>query len=230
MMWRIVQIEENVIGRGGSVGESRLRDQDNTADSTKAALRNLFIIFLSSWQAYLCIDLLRNYFSVRFQDINRCFSCRHRNTFCAYSCIYWRSVLVRNSGISSSDCRERHFLVHYRPSSLIFRQIYHRSTSFPSKYTIESMVYCSHLPNLVRVTKNKQEDLSQSETAKYFEWIMIATIGLTAIGIYILPNHKSFNLRRNCQKNSLYFGKQLHMYFASRYGLLKFFRLQCFKI
>ena len=106
---------------------------------------------------------------------------------------------MRNSGISSSDCRERHFLVHYRPSSLIFRQIYHRSTSFPSKYTIESMVYCSNLPNLVRVTKNKQEDLSQSETAKYFEWIIIATIGLTAIGIYILPNHKSFNLRRNCQ-------------------------------
>ena len=75
-----------------------------------------------------------------------------------------------------------------------------------------------------------KEDLSQSETAKYFEWIIIATIGLTAIGIYILPNHKSFHLRRNCQKNSLYFGKQLHMYFASRYGLLRFFRLQCFKI
>ena len=29
------------------------------------------------------------------------------------------------------------------------RGLYHRSTSFPIKYTIESMVYCSHLPNLV---------------------------------------------------------------------------------
>ena len=29
------------------------------------------------------------------------------------------------------------------------RGLNHRSTSFPIKYTIESMVYCSHLPNLV---------------------------------------------------------------------------------
>ena len=99
-------------------------------------------------------------------------------------------------GYFASDCRERHFLVPYRPSSLIFRQIYHPSTSFPSKYTIESMVYCSHLPNLVRVTKNEQEDLSQSETAKYFEWIIIATIINCNWYQYILPNH---NLWRNCQ-------------------------------
>ena len=38
------------------------------------------------------------------------------------------------------------------PSSLVFNQIYHDPfTSFPIKYTIESLVYCSHLPNLVSV-------------------------------------------------------------------------------
>ena len=38
------------------------------------------------------------------------------------------------------------------PSSLVFNQIYHDPfTSFPIKYTIESKVYCSHLPKLVSV-------------------------------------------------------------------------------
>ena len=62
------------------------------------------------------------------------------------------------------------FLVHFCPSSLVSNQytidlprfqsnipsiclvsnqIYHRSSSFPIKYIIESMVYCSHLPNMV---------------------------------------------------------------------------------
>ena len=38
----------------------------------------------------------------------------------------------------------------YCPCSLVSNQIYHPKTSFPMKYTIESMVYCSHLPNMVR--------------------------------------------------------------------------------
>ena len=41
------------------------------------------------------------------------------------------------------------FLFRYCPSSLVSRQIYHRSTSFRSKYTIESKVYYPHLPNMV---------------------------------------------------------------------------------
>ena len=38
----------------------------------------------------------------------------------------------------------------YCPCSLVSNQIYHPTTSFPMKYTIESMVYCSQLPNMVR--------------------------------------------------------------------------------
>ena len=33
--------------------------------------------------------------------------------------------------------------------SLVSNELYHRSTSFQMKYTLESMVYCSHLPDLV---------------------------------------------------------------------------------
>ena len=33
----------------------------------------------------------------------------------------------------------------YCPYGLVSESIYHRLTSFPSQYTIESMVYCSHL-------------------------------------------------------------------------------------
>ena len=35
--------------------------------------------------------------------------------------------------------------------SLVSNQIYHRSTSFPVKYTMKSMVYCPHLPLLLLV-------------------------------------------------------------------------------
>ena len=34
----------------------------------------------------------------------------------------------------------------YYLCSLLFRQIYHRSTSFPNQYVMKSMVYCSHPP------------------------------------------------------------------------------------
>ena len=37
----------------------------------------------------------------------------------------------------------------FKPNSLVSRQIYHRSTSFPMKYTIESMLHCLHYPNLI---------------------------------------------------------------------------------
>ena len=48
----------------------------------------------------------------------------------------------RNSANSSSD--SRYFTDC--PCSLVFKRIYHRSTSFPSKYTIESMVHSLQLP------------------------------------------------------------------------------------
>ena len=37
----------------------------------------------------------------------------------------------------------------FKPNSLVSRQIYHRSTSFPMKYTIESMLHCLHYPNSI---------------------------------------------------------------------------------
>ena len=94
--------------------------------------------------------------SARFQDINRCFSCRccsksrlqvgniHRAMFCVFL-HFFRSVLVRNSAISSLDHHGRHFyffffssLVNIRTASrsaapgnevdrcLVSNQIYHR--------------------------------------------------------------------------------------------------------
>ena len=49
-----------------------------------------------------------------------------------------------------------------RPSSLVSMQIYHRSTLFANKYTVESMVSCSHLPNLVQVKKRKKKQMLNS--------------------------------------------------------------------
>ena len=145
------------------VGKGGLRDHENTSDNTKAELHNSFIIFLSPLHrssSKLFLSTVSGHKQMFFLQIQEYFL--PILAFIAFS-------FGEKFGYFASDCRERHFLVPYRPSSLIFRQIYHPSTSFPSKYTIESMVYCSHLPNLVRVTKNKQEGLSQSETAKYFE-------------------------------------------------------------
>ena len=103
---------------------------------------------------------------------------------------FFRAVLVRNSATSSSDSRKRHFLVQswiianvsrawkqgwsmaYFPCSLVSNQIYHRSTSFPMKCSIESMVYCSHLPNMVSTSW----PLSQSEKGAYFGWIIKAVV------------------------------------------------------
>ena len=64
------------------------------------------------------------------------------NIFCVLFLNFFRSA------ISSSNSSERHD--HYCPSSLFSRQIYHRSTSFPSKYNIEPVAYCENLPNMVR--------------------------------------------------------------------------------
>ena len=71
--------------------------------------------------------------------------------FCVFLRIKVPHSLIKNATISSSDSPERFFLFRYCPSSLVSRQIYHRSTSFRSKYAIESKVYYPHLPNMVSV-------------------------------------------------------------------------------
>ena len=91
------------------------------------------------------------YSSAPFQDTKRCFFFPadtlqkadkiYRARCFAYSCISSEIQLIRlriavNAISYFTDC----------PSSLVFKRIYHRSTSFPSKYTIESMVYCLQLP------------------------------------------------------------------------------------
>ena len=64
------------------------------------------------------------------------------NIFCVLFLHFFRSA------ISSSNSSERHD--HYCPSSLFSRQVYHRSSSFPSKYNIEPVAYCENFPNMVR--------------------------------------------------------------------------------
>ena len=100
------------------------------------------------------------------------------DTFCAF-----RAVLVRNSATSSSDIHswiianasrawKRGWSMVYFPCSLVSNQMYHRSTSFPMKCAIESMVYCSHLPNMVSTSWPS----SQSEKGAYFGWIIKAVV------------------------------------------------------
>ena len=106
---------------------------------------------------------------------------------------FFRSILVRNSAIRLRMTVIAIVLVNssvnkllderawkggwsmvYRPCSLVWRQIYHQSISFLSQDTIESMVNCLHLPNLVnagwlwRITRGA---LNQSKTTKYFIWM-----------------------------------------------------------
>ena len=91
----------------------------------------------------------------------------HRAVCFAYILDFFPSVVVRNSATSSSDSCECHFLnslvnkqlsgrawkqgwsIVFSQSSLVSRQIVLRSTSFPSKILIESMVYCPLVPNLI---------------------------------------------------------------------------------
>ena len=59
-------------------------------------------------------------------------------------------------------------LVHCCSSSLVSR---HRSTSFPSKCTIESMLYCSHLPNMLLwfICQGSQSSLTHWSEAPVFQ-------------------------------------------------------------
>ena len=147
---------------------------------TRAILECWVVTYLAiiEWGWVGCEELWRSRRMLSTSDI----FCVFLHLFCA--------VLVRNSATSSSDSRERHFLVHswiianasrawkrgwsmvYFPCSLVSNQIYHRSTSFPLKCTIESMVYCSHLPNMVSTSWL----LNQSEKGAYFGWIIKAVV------------------------------------------------------
>ena len=87
--------------------------------------------------------------------------------FCIFLHLF-REVLVRNSATSSSDSRERHFLVHSSITASRPRmenEVDRLSISLVSNemYTIESMICCSHLPNTVSTSW----PLSQSEKGAY---------------------------------------------------------------
>ena len=96
----------------------------------------------------------------------------------------------------------------------LLSKLNHRLNSFPSKYTLELMVYCWHLPNLVNTgwfRKNQAEDLSQSETAKYFELIIIIiTVNtdlcippITAIQGVSIPSNSSSDCLESVQTNGV---------------------------
>ena len=96
----------------------------------------------------------------------------------------------------------------------LLSKLNHRLNSCPSKYTLELMVYCWHLPNLVNTgwfRKNQAEDLSQSETAKYFELIIIIIIvntdlcipPITAIQGVSIPSNSSSDYLESVQTNGV---------------------------
>ena len=72
------------------------------------------------------------------------------------------------------------FLVDYCPSILDPRQIYHRSTWFPSKYTIKLMVYCVHLTNLVSAgwlwRINNRIQTAENTMTSYPNWCLLVNI------------------------------------------------------
>ena len=146
-----------------------LRDLHDHSHRTKAEfIVLLFIQNISKFLTSLPSRIFCQISSTRFQDINRCFSCRccsksrlkvgniHRAMFCVFL-HFFRSVLVRNSAISSLDRHGRHFYYYFFSSLVNILQLVDRprletrliDASFPIKYTIASMVYCSQLPNMV---------------------------------------------------------------------------------
>ena len=71
-------------------------------------------------------------------------------------------------------------LIDYCPSILDPRQIYHRSTQFPSKYTIKLMVYCLHLWNLVNAgwswRINNRIQTAEKTIMSYPNWCILVNI------------------------------------------------------
>ena len=111
---------------------------------TRAILECSVVTYLAiiEWGWVGCKELCRSRRMLSTSDI-----------FCVFLHLF-RAVLVRNSATSSSDSRERHFLVHSRITASQPRmenEVDRWSVSLVSNevYTIESMVCCSHLPNTV---------------------------------------------------------------------------------
>lgn len=90
-------------------------------------------------------------------------------------------------------------MVHYCPSSFVSRQIYHRSTPFPSKHTLESIVYSSHHPNLVNASwlrKISRRIWGNRKQKNQFEWIKMA-INFLQIGWMVLDNNQKITCSRS---------------------------------
>ena len=112
MMWsRIIRYPP----RQKAEMDNILRDLHNSLHHTKAKFNNFFRNISKFLTCYPLVDFLQilAFFLTQFQDINRCFV-----VVVVLSCFFHflRSVLIRNSVISSSDSRERHMffcvLVH----------------------------------------------------------------------------------------------------------------------
>ena len=158
--WRIMQFEEDVIHRARGwrpAVDNILRDLHNSSHRTTVVINSKYLSVLNMLTSSQSFFKTLAYFSARFKDINRRFFLqiilkKKIKSIEQYVCAFlnfFHSVQNRSSAISSSNSCKGHFLVHFCPSSLVSNQIYHRSASFPIKYIIESMVYCSHLPNMV---------------------------------------------------------------------------------
>jgi len=139
--------------------------------------------------------------------LHRCWPCEWKHSiYIPYYKISLASFVLK---ISTYSCIRS--FIRIRSLSFVswslLSNLNHRLNSFPSKYTLELMVYYWHLPNLVNTgwfRKNQAEDLSQSETAKYFELIIIIIVNtdlcispITAIqGVSISSNSSSDCLKR----------------------------------
>ena len=98
--------------------------------------------------------------------------------FWAYFSAYFSSLVNKQLGRALKAARKRGWSMVYFPCN-------HRWTSFLSQYTIKSMVYCSHLPNLINASwlwRNcpGRGALSQSDTNAITNAIFIP--GVSFIG------------------------------------------------
>ena len=154
--WRIMQIEEDVIHRARgwrSAVDNILRDLHNSSHRTTVVINSKYLSVLNMLTSSQSFFKTLAYFSARFKDINRRFFLqiilkKKIKSIEQYVCAFlnfFHSVQNRSSAISSSNSCKGHFSVHFCPSSLVSNQIYHRSASFPIKYTIDHPRFQSNI-------------------------------------------------------------------------------------
>ena len=150
-----------------------------------------FKIFLSYYPTYVLVDFRQNFglFLVtvpgyKHADTPQKVDNIHRAICFAYFCI----SSIQFEPEVQLFCLRIAFLVHFNPSSLVsIKIVYHRSAYFRIKYTIESMVFYSHLPNMVsagwlwRISREIGADRRQRSI---FKWI-ISTIILKTTNLNI---------------------------------------------